>query len=123
MEAAAAKRSEAAERASVAIVWTEHEARVDAGTLEAGQYIAADIMLLGAPLGTEQMRVRERVTSEFADLGRVYRGDNWSRPVGRVVRISGSLIHYELEEPAVEAIAAAAVQLDPDPLRAALPAR
>ena len=124
MEASAAARARRRERPEgQAVVWVDHEVRVDASALGPGEFIAADLTFpeLNVPhfrqgLESEEaarlkmqpmppqedpraigalieVELRERVTLDSGDLGRVY--DGTGAVVGRVVSIDPGLIVYE----------------------------
>jgi len=93
LEAAGAAR--AAEPAPVGLVWTVQERRVEAADLEPGQYIAADVEIVGHVAEVPLVRVTERITYDVADLGWIYRAEVDGEPlerIGRVVAVDGPMI-------------------------------
>jgi len=100
LEAAGAAR--AAEPAPVQMCWTKHETRVDAEELGPGEYIACDVTIEGGGF----ICIRERVTRDERDLGKVYEGAGAGlRPrwVGDVTAIDGTLLSWELFAPGLGA--------------------
>ena len=106
MEAAAAAAREP-EAGGVEVVWSDHENRIDARTLGAGEFVAVDVVrsgeFLGAGLGehgevlagTELVRITERVTTDPRDLGWVLAADGEQR-IGEITRLDGALLEWEM---------------------------
>src|ERR1700761_2762099 len=79
---------------NIGLCWTQHDQRVEASRLRSGEYIAADVRVVGSVPGSIELRVRERVTTDSGDLGLVY-DDASGAQVGRVTRIDGGLLGLE----------------------------
>ncbi len=100
--AGGAARARSAEVREVGVVWSAHEARIDASGLAAGEYIAADMRYLDSPpeageparpLCGEFVSVTERVTRDSNDLGNVYGATG--EVIGRVTELDGSLVIWK----------------------------
>jgi hypothetical protein len=89
MEAAAVAAA-GPEPGGVGLAWSSADTRVDAAQLGIGEYIAADVHVLGALEGVEDWSIQERITRDSWDLGVVY--DAGDVAVGRVVAIDASLL-------------------------------
>jgi hypothetical protein len=88
LEASAAETSECV---GVGLAWSDCDERVEAAQLEPGEYIAADVHMLGELCpGVERWLVRERITRDLSDLGWLH--DEAGDVVGRVTAIDGSLL-------------------------------
>jgi hypothetical protein len=76
----------------VGMCWTRHDERVEARSLAPGELIAADVYVDG-----DYWSICERVTSDAADLGIVYRA-NGPR-LGIVVALDGSRVRWRPDAP------------------------
>ena len=106
-----------AEDAPLALVWSQHDTKVDAGRLGAGEFIAVDVVRSGVYAGacqladgthhdgTEQVVIRERVTTDESDLGWVLTAGG--ERIGEVTAVRGSLIEWRMFEGDGEEVAGA----------------
>lgn len=110
LEAGAARARKAAP-VVVGIAWSAGEERVYPEELLDGEYIASDIQLDAGAVVAGVMRsdpppewkVRDRVTTDAADLGTVR--DAAGEIVGRVVGLDGSMVDIQMYEPPAPATA------------------
>ncbi len=100
LEGAAADAAAEVVGGSVGIAWTLEDRRIDAMSLEEGEYIAVDITRRDAGDGTTWWSVAERPTCDVADLGRFYTVADVPGAeavvAGRVVAIDTDMLRFEL---------------------------
>lgn len=107
---AAAEEPPEVEREPVCLIWHGRSPCVDAATLQAGEYIAVDVVISvwgdtprplspRAPLGVgerfRQVSESERITTDESDLGWV--SNEEGRRIGRVTAIDRELLTWDLD--------------------------
>lgn len=93
---AAAAAPAGADAVGVGVAWSDTDERVDVAQMRVGEYVAADVHILGeACAGVPQWLIRERFTTDSCDLGWVV--DAGGDVVGRVVAMDGSLLTLRYE--------------------------
>lgn len=85
-------------RQPTGVVWTADDVRVDPAAVGAGEHVALDVRVTGAIGETPTWQTVERISSDAADVGVVY--DEGGSPVGRVVRVDGSLVEWAVTDSA-----------------------